>query len=162
MNPDLAAALEALSAAHGESELIRAMARVRRMAKAARIKGDQGIGRLSAAVMAAIEIRDKLKADGVTGAELDAGLEGVLRDMWPKGREWKYLCQQCGDLGLEMHACPGDATCGRPREHLPHDYGTPCWCEKGKRFREKPKPEPSEFTEAGKTPKRQSFSKFGR
>jgi hypothetical protein len=163
MRSGLYQALEALSEAHGQAELIRAMGAVRRAARKVRVSEDREIGKLSAAVMQAIEIRDHLKADGVTGDALNIGLEGVLRDTWPKGRSepW-HTCKGCSDYGLEMFTCPGDATCGRERPHLAHDFGKPCWCQKGARFREAPKPTSDDFTNAGKAPKRSGFARAGR
>lgn len=113
----------------------------------------------------AMRLWDAQKADGVPFADRVTGLAKSLRQAWPKGREneWKYLCSKCSDYGLEMQDCPGDATCGRPHAHLPHDFGTPCWCSAGQRFRAQPKPGPDAFTDAGKTPRKSpTFTKFGR
>ena len=159
---DLSVALAKLSEAHGASELARAFGAVQRKVRTMRAVEGKVIGRLAGAVTEALQIRDEMKAGGASPEQLHASLEAVIRDVWPKGRSepW-HSCGTCSDYGLEMHDCPGDAACGRPRKHAPHDYGTPCWCEKGRRFREKPKPEPSEFTDAGKTPKRSQPTRFG-
>lgn len=161
---DLHAALDALSKAHGSAELASAMRSVQRTVKKNRRSDAQEVGPFAKAVMEALDMRDKLKADGVSGKDLDAGLEAVLRDVWPKGADDSRhaSCLECNGCGLVIHNCPGDATCGRSGMHAAHDYGTPCWCEKGRRFRDKPKPEPSEFTDAGKTPKRAGPTRFGR
>lgn len=99
---------------------------------------------LGVCVMEALRMRDRMKADGVTGPALDRGLEGVLRDTWPKpdGRTepWHDQCGNCRDYGLAMGTCPGDATCGFHKPHLAHEYGVACWCQKGQRFRDKQKP----------------------
>lgn len=162
---DLHAALDALAKAHGSSELASAFRSVQRAVHHKRKQDAIEFGPLQRAVNEALALRDELKAKGVSGADLDRGLEGVLRQFWPKpkGRTepWRDLCEECRDYGLVMATCPGDATCGRPHAHAEHEYGTPCWCEKGRRFRDKPKPEPSEFTDAGKTPKK-GFTRFGR
>ena len=108
---------------------------------------------------AAMRHWDAQKADGVVLADRLSGLEQTLRACWPFTREWKYLCDQCSDFGLVMKTCPGDATCGRSKQHLPHDFGTPCWCEQGKRYRPKQKPEPDDFAQAGKS---KPMTRFGR
>jgi len=101
---------------------------------------------LAACVMDALAMRDRLKADGLTGPALDAGLEGVLRDTWPKPdadleSPQHARCGTCRGYGLEMRTCPGDSRCGITRKpHAPHEYGTPCWCDLGRRFREKQAP----------------------
>jgi hypothetical protein len=97
---------------------------------------------------------DRQKAEGVPLLERVGFLANILRLAWPKGREtdWKYLCNACSDYGLEMHDCPGDATCGRGKPHLPHDFGRPCWCSNGAKFRAKTRT-PEDFAEAGRTSK---------
>lgn len=97
---------------------------------------ESGIGET---VKECFRIWDRMKADGATFAERCAALERTLRIIWPFTREWKYLCQSCDDCGLQLHMCPGDATCGRTKPHLEHGYGTPCWCEAGARYRVTPK-----------------------
>ena len=101
--------------------------------------------------VAAMELWDGQKANGVTIEDRLICLERTLRAAWPQTREWKFLCQNCRDYGLVIEQCAGDATCGRDRPHLPHDYGTPCWCSAGQRFRERPKPSPEDFTAAGQS-----------
>ena len=82
-------------------------------------------GLLSRTVTDAMELWDEQKAGGVSLADRQRGLLGVLQDAWPQVREWKYLCQNCNDTGLVMALCDGDATCGRSKVHLPHEFGTP-------------------------------------
>lgn len=105
---------------------------------------------LGAIVKAALEMRDDLKAGGLSGSQLDASLETVLRDTWPKPKDrtepWHDQCSACRDYGLEMHVCPGDATCGRRKRHAEHEYGRPCWCPAGKRHHEKSIPTPEDAT----------------
>lgn len=110
------------------------------------------LGTLAQTIREALEMRERMKADGATWEALDVAMERTVRAAWPKGREtaWMYLCPECRDYGLIMHDCPGDATCGRPKPHLAHDYGTPCWCDKGRRFKERPKSE-QDFTQATKS-----------
>ena len=96
---------------------------------------------------------DAQKAAGATVAERVANLERTVRAMWPFTREWHYLCARCSDYGLEMAECPGDATCGRTKAHLPHDYGTPCWCDAGRRFKPKERTEATAVEAAAKVRK---------
>src|SRR4051794_2500610 len=124
---------------------------------------------LGTVVMAALKMRDELKAGGLAGPQLDGALEHVLRDTWPKPNDrsepWHDQCASCRDYGLEMHQCPGDATCGphpvtgRPRKpHAPHEYGRPCWCPAGKRHQDKPKLGPEDETTVAA--KRRPMSKW--
>lgn len=122
-------------------------------------------GTLAKTFMAAMQIWDAQKAEGVSQEDRIDGLEKTLRAAWPKGRDvaWKFLCESCADYGLQIGTCPGDATCGRPKRHLAHEYGVPCWCPAGKKFTKR-EPSPDDFTQAGKTkaPKVRSFSQVGR
>lgn len=114
---------------------------------------------LAATITVALQIRDRMKADGATTEECHAALEKTLRVSWPQRQEWKYLCHDCCDYGLIMVRCNGDRACGRYQRHLPHDYGTPCWCSRGEPFKAKPKAD-DDFTQAG-TAKR-SMTRWGR
>lgn len=120
--------------------------------KPARREAHAKEGRLAATFREAMKAWDQMKADGATLQARVTGLEAMLRDVWPFTREWKYLCSGCEDGGLVFARCPGDATCGRPKEHLPHSYGTPCWCSLGSRFKSKPRGA-DDFTAAGRTSK---------
>jgi hypothetical protein len=126
---------------------------------------------LGTVVEAALTMRDELRDGGLAGPELDAALEHVLRDTWPKPKDrtepWHDGCANCRDYGLEMLWCPGDATCGpnpvtkkaRPK-HGPHEYGKPCWCPKGLAFSDKQTPTPDDaMTIAAK---RKPMSRCGR
>lgn len=162
---DLHAALDALTKAHGAPALAQAMRNVRRAQGAGRKRDKQQYGALSTAIMQALDMRDELKAQGVTGAELDRGMEGVLRELWPKphGRTepWHDQCGNCRDYGLEMIDCPGDATCGFRKPHPPHEFGRPCWCPKGNRFRDQPSPTDTDpVKRAAKSPRQ--LTRFGR
>lgn len=130
-------------------------------------------GKLGAAFVEAMKILDAQKAAGVPFLDRIRGLEQVLRHVWPQTREWHYLCEQCRDSGLVMHVCRKGARCdgistridspgarpGKyrrlcaqdPQSDYEHDYGTPCACDRGRRFREGPKPGPEDFTAAGKS-----------
>ncbi len=121
--------------------------------KSFRAKVKREWGDLAKTFVEAMRIWDADKADGVSLSERLTRLERTLRTVWPQTREWKYLCTSCQDIGLVMSACPGDATCGRHKPHLPHDFGTPCWCDRGRAFRPKAKATPEDFTAAGKMTK---------
>jgi len=158
-NP-LTTALEALSEAHGPSALVAAFRRLQVQVRKQRKR--EPVGKLASVMMEAIAARDRLKANGATGEDLDAGLAGVLRDVWPKGRErpWQHLCSACDDCGLQIKDCAGDAVCGRTFPHRPHTYGVPCWCDKGARYRPKPAAVSDELDSAAAKPRRPS--RFGR
>jgi len=144
-------ALRALSAAHGGKALAGAFHALQGQVRQTRRAAKAQYGNLAQTFMAAMQIWDAQKAEGVSREGRLAGLEKTLRASWPQAREWKYLCQECGDIGLVSYDCSGRLDCGRHREHLPHSYGRPCFCSKGARFSEKPKPEPADFKQAGLT-----------
>jgi hypothetical protein len=96
---------------------------------------------------------DALRANGASIPDATKSLEAVLREYLTLTREWKYLCSHCDDYGLVMGTCSGDATCGRDQPHLPHSFGTPCWCERGNKFRKKLPADPDDFAQAGRTRK---------
>jgi len=126
---------------------------------------------LGTVVTEALKMRDELKAGGLDGHALNQALEAVLRDSWPKPKDrtepWHDACANCRDYGLEMLWCPGDATCGpnlvtkapRPK-HGAHEFGKPCWCPKGQRFREKQAPTPDDAETMAA--KRKPMSRWGR
>lgn len=120
-------------------------------------------GELRAAYNEAMKFWDEQQAAGTPFTDRVHALEGLLREVWPFTREWKYLCKPCFDTGLVIASCPGDATCGRPRQHGPHDFGTPCWCSLGARFKSPAPAGPDDVEAAGrvKKPARQ-FSRVGR
>lgn len=168
---DLQTALEALAAAHGPSALADAFRTTQRMVQQKRRKQKQVFGPLATAVMECIQLRDKMKADGVTGDDLNRGLEGVLRDMWPKphGRTapWRLLCEKCNDYGYEYFQCPGDHTCGpNPakhedrKPHAPHEFVRPCFCAKGRTMLEKREHTPDDATTQAAKPKK--MTRWGR
>ncbi len=111
------------------------------------------LGQLAQVFQTAMRLWDADKAAGMPLGERLRNLEQTLRAAWPQTREWKYLCQQCHDYGLVMNVCPGlrEAICGRTKPHYAHEFGTPCWCSAGQRFKDKPKPTAEDFTMAGKS-----------
>ncbi len=133
--------LQTLSDAHGPKALSRAFERLQGTIRLGRKATQKTWGLLAQTFTEAMRIWEGQKADGVPKTTREADLEKTLRAAWPHGREWKYLCDTCRDVGLEMLDCPGDATCGRVKPHLPHEFGRPCWCAAGRRFRQTPKPE---------------------
>jgi len=130
---------------------------------------------LSETILAALRERAQMKAEGVSGIELERAFEQVVRDAWPKGREWFYICNSCDDTGWEYLQCPGDDTCGpstwrpaanmpcphRPRKpHAAHSYVRVCFCAKGRELRQSPSGESADFSSATKS-KPRKFSRFG-
>ncbi len=114
---------------------------------------------LVATIKEAVRLVDVQRKAGESPEAVAAYLERVVRASWPFTREWKYLCDRCDDVGLVMHDCP-KLSCGRRNLHLPHTWGEPCWCAAGQKFKGKPKPEPEDFSAAGKT--KRPPSRFGR
>lgn len=148
-------ALKTLSEAHGASELARAFHALQGSVRRFRRAADAKLGTLAQTYAEAMRLWDADKAAGVPKAERFARLEKTLRAVWPQTREWHYLCVACRDLGLELYECSGGSECGRTKKHLPHTYGRPCVCAKGALYQDKPKPEPTDYKQAG-------FSKVGR
>jgi hypothetical protein len=63
--------------------------------------------------------------------QADAAREDVLRQAVRPDRTepWREECRDCGDTGwVRGLTCSGDATCGRTRKHMPHDYTQACPC----------------------------------
>jgi hypothetical protein len=149
-------ALQTLSNAHGPAELARAFSRLQGHVRSRRQALQRQIGNLAQTYLAAMEIWDTQKREGVPKVERLAGLERTLRAAWPQTREWKYLCNECGDLGLVYYECGGGSECGRVKRHLPHTYGRACHCVRGEKFRAQPKVNPeADYKQAG-------FTKVGR
>ncbi len=130
---------------------------------------------LSESILRAIEERKRLKEQGFAGPDLDAAFEKAVRDAWPKGREWIYLCTACNDTGWEQLECPGDDTCGpstyrpaanmpcpnRPRKpHAAHSYVRVCFCAKGQSLKPQSQGSGDDFAAATKS-KPKKFSRFG-
>lgn len=157
-------ALDELAKAHGAKELASAFDRVHAQVRANRRVAKKELGPLATAITEALKMRDRMKADGMSGDALNAGLEGVLRELWPKpaGRSepWRYNCEACQDYGLEILPCPGNATCGFLKPHGPHEFGRPCFCGKGSRFRDAPKPTGTDAVE--RASKQKKPSRWGR
>lgn len=129
---------------------------------------------LGTIVMDAVRERERLKADGCSGPALEERFEQIVRDAWPKGRAWIYICSACEDSGWETLHCPGDDTCGpstfrpaanmpcpnRPRKpHAPHSYVRVCFCDKGREMRATSSA--PDFSTATKSKPKRSFGRFG-
>ena len=144
-----------MARATGVKDVIEAHQQARGVIKSDRKRARIAIGSLAQCFAAAMQIWDEQKASGVPILERIGGLRKTLEAAWPSTREWKYVCTQCDDYGLVIASCPGvaNATCGRVKPHMPHDYGTPCWCQRGRAFKEKPKADPEDFTAAGRMTK---------
>lgn len=163
--PDTESVLSILAAAKGPKALAESHSKLRSLVSLSRKAFRKSPeGQLAGTYMAAMEIWDSQKADGVSLEERQEGFEKSMRASWLRAdREWKYLCHDCNDYGLMMRTCEGHPRCGcnsKGHEHLPHEYGIPCHCGVGARFRERAKPTPENFTDAAKKPR--GFSKIGR
>lgn len=106
------------------------------------------------------DVRAELRANGADREAIDLATERLVKSRWPMGRTWKYLCEGCADYGLEMGFCPGDRTCGRDKQHLPHAFGRPCWCSAGAKFKRRETNPDADFQQAGKVQK--PLKRFGR
>lgn len=123
----------------------------------------------------ALHERRKLREQGFDGEDLDLAFEKTVRDAWPKGREWFYICTACNDTGWEQLEClGGEAVCGpstyqpapnmpcpkRPRRnpHAAHSYVRQCFCDKGRSL--KSSESAGDFSQATKA-KPRKFSRFG-
>lgn len=118
--------------------------------------------KLASAYLDCLPILDRMKAAGVPFLERIKGLEGVLRQFWPFTREWTYRCSECCDYGLQLRQCDGEqhrCGLGKGKPHLPHDYGTPCWCAEGARYRKRERTDQT-AVEAAATVRKPS--RFGR
>ena len=158
---ELDEALDRLGDAHGAGALETAFHRLLGIIRRSRRKSAQILGPLAETITQALHHRDLQRTAGATPLELAANFEKTIRACWPFTREWKFLCNACDDYGLQMQECAGDTTCGRTHPHGPHSFGAACWCEKGRRFREKAKTEASAIDAAARVKKAQP-SRFGR
>lgn len=114
---------------------------------------------LAATYIEAMRLWDLQKAENVPLRTRLAGLERTLRAAWPQTRVWHYLCEQCSDHGLIMYFCKG-SDCGQGRvPHEAHEYGRPCSCVKGARFRDAPA-SVNDVQQAGKV--RKGLTRIGR
>lgn len=138
-------ALQRLSQAHGSAALAQAFHAIQRSVRALRSAQKRKWGALASTFAEAMNLRDRMRADGATPDELDRHMESALRGVWPEVRTWQYYCEDCSDTGWEFRTCV-NGSCGRPFA-LPkqasddytgrgkcapgHTYARPCWCAKG-------------------------------
>jgi hypothetical protein len=118
--------------------------------------------KLAAAYKECLPILDAQKAAGVPFLERIKGLEAVLRQFWPFRAVHHFNCERCADYGLELHQCDGEqhrCGLGKGKPHLPHEYGTPCWCVAGARFKARERTDQT-MVEAAATVKKPT--RFGR
>ncbi len=122
---------------------------------------------LSGTIAECLRLTAKMRQDGATPDEIHAYIEAVLRESWPKGRVWKYICDRCQDTGWEYFQCAGSqvvgpSDCARTKAHLPHNYVEYCTCEKGNRMAgARAMAAPDALESVAKKPAK-SFSKWGR
>jgi hypothetical protein len=177
---DIEAALKRLAETHGAEALAAEFARLQGLVR--RKRRESASGPLATAIREALRLRDKMKADGVAPDDIAAGLERLVRDVWPKTREWHYICDLCNDTGLRMYVCQRGQRCNgistridnprdtpgkyrrlcamHPDSDYSHDYGEPCICARGDRFKRVSKPERDDLGDAARKPSQPS--RFGR
>lgn len=132
---------------------------------------------LGAIVLQILAIREDLRHQGATAETMARSTAQLVRDRWPFTREWKYLCDDCGDTGWKEGVCRVKGQCGRPFK-LPeqreddytgrgrcspnHTFVTACHCLKGRsRHDQMFKIRPTDdFESAAKAPKK-TFKRFG-
>jgi len=165
--------LDALVQAGSRADLLLAHHALLEALKRKRRQLAKAQGPLARTFVAAMEQWDHEKAAGVSDADRLAHLQVVLRAAWPFTRTWQYLCQRCDDTGLVQAVCRKGARCNGtstridhfslpagkyqrlcakfPDSDYEHEYGTPCLCEKGARFRTAAKPTREDYTQSGKS-----------
>lgn len=114
---------------------------------------------LSRAFKQAIQLRHEMRANGASEADCTRAIEKILRANWPVTSEldWPWharlpRCIHCNGYGLVMRTVVN-------RLHCTVEEGTPCTCQQGARYLDKPKAE-ADFTAAGKTAKPKGFSRW--
>ena len=105
---------------------------------------------LSEAFKMAIRLRHEMRENGASEAECTKAIENILRANWPvpPESEWPWharlpRCMHCNGYGLVIRTVVNRLKCTV-------EEGTPCTCQAGARYLEKPKQE-ADFTAAGKT-----------
>lgn len=115
---------------------------------------------LAATFREAIKMWDAMRADGASLSACVRALETSLRAAWPQTpeREWPHWarvprCIHCHGYGLVIRTVTNRLGCVV-------EEGTPCTCQQGARYQEKPKAE-ADFTAAGKSaPKPKGFGRW--
>ena len=173
-------ALDELAQAHGQAALAEAFSRVRTTVRRQRREAKRTASPLADAVLEGVAMRDKMIAEGTPMADVNAAMEALVRDVWPNTRVWKYTCNRCGDTGLEILTCRKGERCDGvstrsngpkepsgnyqrlcamdPESDYEHDYGVPCFCSRGDKFRPKNREQGDGFEQATKS----KPTRFGR
>ena len=108
-----------------------------------------------------MQMRREMLKDGSSPADADTAVAKILKANWPVRppvQEWPYQyriprCVQCDGYGLVIRTVVNRLRCTVTE-------GTPCDCEAGKRYHDKPRQE-EDFTAAGKaTVKPKGFSRW--
>lgn len=105
---------------------------------------------LATAFRHAMQLRYEMKEQGSSERDCALAMEKILRANWPvpPEEEWPWharlpRCMHCNGYGLVMRTVVNRLKCTV-------EEGTPCSCQQGARYLEKPKAE-ADFTAAGKT-----------
>jgi hypothetical protein len=83
------------------------------------------------------------RAQGMDREAAAAGIEEVLRQVWPRPTtKFGPKCQTCDDLGYEERVCRIGQWCQRQKcqekgQDWRHGYVEPCLCAAGDKFRKK-------------------------
>lgn len=110
------------------------------------------------------ETRDELRRQGASVAAIDAATERIVRHYWeplvPDRFTWPAWmlipkCAYCDGTGLVIHRLV------KNRLGCLVNEGQPCRCPLGTRFLAPVRPD-SDHTQAGKTSKPKTLSRFGR
>jgi hypothetical protein len=110
---------------------------------------------LSSLIPELCELAEDLRAQGQSPDRIEQTLEAHVRMRWPKGREWKFLCNACDDTGLLI-----TMETVRLYGEMLIPMGRPCFCTLGNRFRKAP-PSEQDYTKAGQA-KPKPMTRFGR
>jgi len=108
-------------------------------------------GQLSEAFRHAMQLRREMRERGATETECRTAVERILRANWPvpPEHEWPWhtrlpRCMHCNGYGLVIRTVVNRLKCTV-------EEGTPCTCQQGARYLDKPKMD-ADFTAAGKAP----------
>lgn len=105
---------------------------------------------LAEAFKHAMQLRIEMREQGASEQDCRLAMEKILRANWPSPPEsnWPYWarlprCLHCNGYGLVIRVVVNRLGCTV-------EEGTPCSCQQGARYLDKPKAE-ADFTAAGKT-----------
>lgn len=127
-------------------------------------------GKFATVMWNAVKSYLRMREEGVPREDALKGLELVVREHWPRGRqrEWKYLCDDCRDTGWKSGRCRPYARCKPDHDYLDadreHDFVSPCHCGQGDRFRRQSADMDSEaeLAKVGRKRKTTNWSRPGR